>query len=154
VAEKGEQHVLWLMKRAFSLQRRNIEEAMRAHGVNATQAGVLSQLIEVPGISSSDLARRLQVTAQAATVAVAKLEEAGLVTRTNDTAHGRIRRCHLTRLGHKIAEACVADAIDVEDELLSVFDDEERATFALLLWLFLREPRPGCSGRARGNIKG
>ena len=136
-------HVLWLMKRAFMLQRRTIEDAMRAHGVNATQAGVLTRLLEAPGLSSSDLARRLQVTAQAATVAVATLEDAGLVTRTDDAVHGRIRRCHLTKQGRKVAEACIADAIDVEDKLLAEFDGQQRAMFAALLSLFLREAPPG-----------
>jgi DNA-binding MarR family transcriptional regulator len=154
MAETGEGHVLWLMKRAFSLQRRTIEDAMRAHGVNATQAGVLTQLLEAPGLSSSDLARRLQVTAQAATVAVATLEDAGLVTRTDDALHGRIRRCHLTKQGHKVAEACIADAIDVEEKLLAVFDDEQRATYAALLSLFLREPPPGTLRWGAGQQQG
>ena len=155
LAATGEGHVLWLMKRAFSLQRRSIEDAMRAHGVNATQASVLTQLLDVPGLSSSDLARRLQITAQAATVAVATLEDAGLVTRTDDAVHGRIRRCHLTKQGHKVAEACVADALEVEEKLLAVFDGQQRVMFAALLARFLREPppapiRPPGGGRRRG----
>ena len=43
---------------------------MRAHGVTAAQAGVLTQLLAQPGLSSSDIARSLLITAQAATVAV------------------------------------------------------------------------------------
>ena len=148
-AEVPDGTILWLMKRAFSFQRRSVEDAMRAHGVNATQAGVLTQLLEGPGLSSSDLARRLVITAQAATAAVATLEESGLVERTDDPTHGRIRRCFLTEEGRRIADACVADAHEVEQKLLAAFDAEQRARLVELLSLFLRElpPEPvRCSG--------
>ena len=129
---------LWLMKRAFSLQQRAVEDAMRGNGVSAAQAGVLSRLLDTPGLSSSDLARRLLITAQAATVAVASLERAGLVERRDDPTHGRIRRCFLTDEGRRVAEACVAAGADVERKLLAPFDGKQRAQFRELLSLFLR----------------
>ena len=89
--------LLWLVKRTFTRQRRGVEDAMRANGVTAAQAGVLVELVRDPGISSSDLARKLDITAQAATLAVAALEQRGLIKRIAHPTHGRVRRCFLTR---------------------------------------------------------
>ena len=143
--------IFWLMKRAFSLQRRSVEEGMRAHGVSAAQAGVLTQLLEAPGLSSSDLARRLVITAQAVTVAVATLEEKGFVERIADPSHGRIRRCFLTKTGRRVAERCVADAMEIEQKFLALLDAEERATLAELLSLLLREQPPEPPGSSGGT---
>jgi DNA-binding MarR family transcriptional regulator len=131
--------IMWLMKRAFSLQRRSVEEAMREHGVTAAQAGVLTQLLAQPGLSSSDIARNLLITAQAATVAVIGLEGEGLIERRTDANHARIRRCFLTEEGKRIAEACFPVAHEVERKLLALFDDDQRAQLAELLKLYLGE---------------
>lgn len=134
--------IMWLMKRAFSLQRRSVEEAMRVHGVTAAQAGVLTQLLAQPGLSSSDIARNLLITAQASTVAVIGLEGEGLIERRADANHGRIRRCFLTEKGERIAEACFPVAREVEQKLLALFDDNQRAELAELLRLYLGQLPP------------
>jgi DNA-binding MarR family transcriptional regulator len=137
--DRAHDTIMWLMKRAFSMQRRSVEEAMRMHGVTAAQAGVLTQLLAQPGLSSSDIARSLLITAQAATVAVMGLEGEGLIERRADTNHARIRRCFLTEEGERIAKACFPVAQEVEQKLLALFDDNQRAELAELLRLYLGE---------------
>jgi DNA-binding MarR family transcriptional regulator len=139
VAEDSPGTILWLMKHAFARQRRSVEEAMRAHGITATQAGVLTQLHVTPGLSSSDMARTLIITPQAVMAAVSSLEKLALLQRSNDPNHGRIRRCYLTGAGERVAKACEVDAQEVEEKLLAAFDDEQRRTYAELLALFVRE---------------
>ena len=56
-----------------------------------------------------------------------------------DGSHGRIRRCFLTAKGQRIAEACYPAGAEVEDKLLALFDDAQRAQFAEYLRLFLGE---------------
>jgi DNA-binding MarR family transcriptional regulator len=131
--------ILWLMKHAFARQRRLVEEAMRGLGITATQAGVVTQLRISPGLSSSDLARRLILTPQAVMAAVGSLEKLDLLQRADDPNHGRIRQCFLTEEGDRMAEACEAAAHKVEERLLAGFDDAERETLAELLALYLRE---------------
>jgi DNA-binding MarR family transcriptional regulator len=131
--------VLWLMKRAFAMQRREVEQAMRDHGVSAAQAGVLTQLLLAPGLSSSDVARNLAITPQAATVAVVGLERDGLIVRTVDPNHARIQRCALTKKGQRIAEACFQRGLEVQEKLLALFDDDQRAELVALLRLYLGE---------------
>jgi DNA-binding MarR family transcriptional regulator len=137
--DRDQTTVLWLMKRAFTVQRRNVESAMRVHGVTAAQAGVLTQLLVHPGLSSSDLARSLVITPQAATVAVVGLERDGLIERATDPNHARIRRCTLTAAGRRIAESCYPVGLEVEEKMLALFDDEQRAQFVELLHLYLGE---------------
>jgi len=131
--------VLWLVKRAFSMQRREVEQAMRDHGVTAAQAGVLTQLLLSPGLSSSDVARNLAITPQAATVAVIGLERDGLIERAVDPNHARIQRCTLTMNGQRIAEACFQRGLEVQEKLLAHFDDGQRAQLVALLRLYLGE---------------
>lgn len=112
---------------------------MRANGITATQAGVLTQLRISPGLSSSDIARRLIITPQAVMTAVGSLEKLSLLERADDPNHGRIRQCFLTDEGERVADACEAAAHEVEEKLLATFDDTQRQTFAELLALYVRE---------------
>ena len=139
--DHSEGTILWLMKHGFARQRRSVEDAMLAHGITATQAGVLTQLRQSPGLSSSDMARRLIITPQAVMASVAALEKLALLERADDPNHGRIRRCFLTDEGRRVAAACEADAHEVEEKLLAAFDDEQRRSFAELLDLYIRESR-------------
>jgi DNA-binding MarR family transcriptional regulator len=127
------------MKHAFVRQRRHIEEAMRANGITATQAGVITQLRLSPGLSSSDMARRLDLTPQAVMAAVGSLEKLALLERADDPNHGRIRQCFLTDEGQRVAGACEAAADEVQEKLLAPFDDTQRQAFAELLTLYVRE---------------
>ena len=56
--------------------------------------------------------------------------------------HGRIRRCFLTEKGARIAEACFPVAQEVEQKLLALFDDNQRAELAELLRLYLGQLPP------------
>jgi len=139
VATAPDGTILWLMKHAFARQRRHVEEAMRAFGITATQAGVITQLQLSPGLSSSDMARRLIITPQAVMAAVGSLEKLGLLERADDPNHGRIRQCFLTAEGRRVAAACEAAAQEVEKKLFTAFDDRQLEEFAELLTLLVRE---------------
>jgi DNA-binding MarR family transcriptional regulator len=139
LSEASDETILWLMKYAFERQRRHIEDAMRANGITATQAGVITQLRLSPGLSSSDMARRLDLTPQAVMGAVGSLEKMSLLKRSDDPNHGRIRKCFLTKGGERVADACEAAAHEVEDKLLAPFDDGQREAFAELLTLYIRK---------------
>ncbi len=134
--------ILWLMKKAFTHQRRLVEEAMRAHGITATQAGILTQIRSSPGLSSSDMARRLSITPQAVIAAIGPLEESGLLERFDDPHHGRIRKCFLTDKGEKVADACEVSAREVKKNLLAAFDDKQGRAFAEFLTLYVQERSP------------
>jgi DNA-binding MarR family transcriptional regulator len=119
-------HALWLLKRAFHQGHRAVSDAVRAYGVTPTQLGALNRLEQEPGLSGADLARRLLVTPQAAQLALAALEEQGLVERSPDPTHGRIVRARLTKDGRRVARDCMSRGLEAEGEFLAVLEPRER----------------------------
>jgi len=127
------EYPLWLLKRAFHYGHRAVNDAIRSFGVTPTQMGALNRLVQEPGLSGAELARRLLVTPQAAQLAIAALEERGLVERRADANHGRIVRTYLTDEGRQVVRDCMVPALQAEDEFLSVLTTDERDTLVDLL---------------------
>jgi DNA-binding MarR family transcriptional regulator len=127
------EHALWLLKRVFHQGHRTVSEAVRPYGVTPTEMGALNRLVDEPGLSGAELARRMLVTPQAAQLSLTALEKRGLVERTPDATHGRIVRTHLTEEGRRVWEVCRAISLDAEDEFLAVLNAEERQTLIELL---------------------
>jgi DNA-binding MarR family transcriptional regulator len=127
------EYPLWLLKRAFHYGHRAVNDAIRPYGVTPTQMGALNRLVQEPGLSGAELARRLLVTPQAAQLALAALEERGLVERRPDANHGRIVRTYLTGEGRDVVDACMVLGLRAEDQFLSVLSAEERKTLVELL---------------------
>jgi DNA-binding MarR family transcriptional regulator len=96
--------------------------------VTPTQLGTLNRLVDEPGLSGADLARRLLVTPQAAQLALAALERRGLIERRPDPNHGRIVRTYLTKEGRRVASVSMARSLQAEDDFLAVLDVDERKT--------------------------
>jgi DNA-binding MarR family transcriptional regulator len=127
------EYPLWLLKRAFHHGHRAVNDAIRSYGVTPTQLGALNRLLQEPGLSGAELARRLLVTPQAAQLALAALEERGLVERKPDANHGRIVRTYLTSGGRKVVKACMVRGLEAEDRFLSVLSADERNVLVDLL---------------------
>ena len=122
---------------AFFYTRRSFDEALRAHGVSASQLGVLNRLAERPGLSGAELARQMFTTSQAAQLMLATLERKGLVERTRDPSHGRIVRSVLTEDGRRVVDVCRADTRQVEQQLVAVLDDDDREALVDLLMRYV-----------------
>jgi DNA-binding MarR family transcriptional regulator len=128
-----DEHALWLLKRAFHFGHRAVNDAVRSYGVTPTQMGALNRLVQEPGLSGAEMARRLLVTPQAAQLALTALEKNGLVERRPDAKHGRIVRTYLTDEGQRVVDLCLERSFKAEDEFLSVLDAGERRTLIDLL---------------------
>lgn len=94
---------------------------------------MLAILREEPGISGSELARRVEVSAQTMNAIVAKLVEAGLAARTPHPEHGRILEVELTGLGDQALRRGWTMVGRVERQMLGPFDATERAALVTLL---------------------
>lgn len=86
-----------------------------------------------PGISSADLARRSEVTAQTIMDIVRNLCRAGLVEREAHPEHGRILTLRLTEPGLAMLERCQRLVAKVERQMLTPFNQAERAAFVVAL---------------------
>jgi DNA-binding MarR family transcriptional regulator len=127
------EHALWLLKRAFHYGHRAVNDAVRPFGVTPTQMGALNRLVQEPGLSGAEMARRLLVTPQAAQLALTALEKNGLVERRPDANHGRIVRTYLTDEGQRVVDRCMDRSLQAEDEFLSVLNPDERRTLLDML---------------------
>lgn len=125
------------MNEAAYYARKTVDEAVRVHGVSASQWAVLHRLAERPGQSGAELARQMLVTPQAVHQTITTLVWMGLVERTPDPNHARIFRAVLTEDGRRTAESCRVDALKVQEVLLEPFDEDEQEAFADLLQRYL-----------------
>lgn len=71
-------------------------------GLTERQATLLGHLERERGLPVGRLARHLSVTPGSMTVALARLERAGLVERIGAPGDRRLRPVHLTALGHRV----------------------------------------------------
>ncbi len=131
-----------LVMQAYFYTRRSFDEAMRAHGVTASQAAVLDRIYEHPGISGAEISREMLTTPQAVQLMLATLERKGLLVREPDPTRGRVVGSHLTEEGRRMFGACLADAVEVEKRLSENLSPQERRTLIDLLERYLgRSPR-------------
>jgi DNA-binding MarR family transcriptional regulator len=121
-----EGHSGYLLNQAWNAFRGAMDAALRPHGLNAPQFGVLSVLARDPGSSGADLARAVNTTPQAMNGVLATLEREGLIERHPHPTHGRILQVELTTEGRRRLEAAVPAvreleaAIDAEGEIAAV----------------------------------
>ncbi|WP_062431481.1 MarR family winged helix-turn-helix transcriptional regulator [Herbidospora daliensis] len=95
------------------------ELAARRLGVNRTDLRCLSRLTARGPLTASELAAAAGLTGGAATTAIDRLEQAGLVERVRDTADRRRVRVHLTGKGRAdVQEIWGPIADDARAELL------------------------------------
>ncbi|MFC8798633.1 MarR family winged helix-turn-helix transcriptional regulator [Promicromonospora sp. NPDC057138] len=103
--------------------------AAAATGPSGTAALVV--LSKAPGLSATELGRRIGLTQSAATRMVDSLESRGLVERR--TSIGKWVAVHPTEQGWRAARAVLTTREDRVAGLLTDLDDGERATLTTLL---------------------
>lgn len=124
--------IIWLIGEAYRLSRRLTEEVVREHGITATQLAILKRIQFYPGMSRAELARQAFISSQAAQVALATLEEKGLVS-ARPTDNSRAIRTQLTPKGKRILKACSKDTKPILEKLAANLDPDERKTLISLL---------------------
>ena len=103
------------------LQHRYLHPQLKSLGVFRGQPGVLHALEESPGLSQSDLTRRIHVRAPTATRMIERMAEAGLIERVADRSDHRVNRLFLTDRG-----------LEVSRRLQEVHDRERDEVFSIL----------------------
>ncbi len=99
-----EERVVYRLIRAEHELRVVLDNALRDLGMTLTQWTVLTFLINEPGLSAADLARRSFISQQGVAGILKRLEQAGLVTRVPHPTHGRIIEVTVTAAGRALAE--------------------------------------------------
>jgi DNA-binding MarR family transcriptional regulator len=139
-------HSGYLLRQAWHAFRTAMETALRAHGLNPPQYGVLSVLARSPGASNADLARACNTTPQAMNGVLATLERARLIARHPHPNHGRIIQVTLTDQGRQRLEAATPAVRKLERETERAFTADEIAT--VKTWLVATGQRLQTAGQA------
>lgn len=128
-----EERLVYGLVRAEHELRVVLDNALRDLGVTLTQWTVLSFLLREPGLSAADLARRSFISQQGVAGILARLERAGLVTRTPHPTHGRIVEVTATPAGRALAEYCDEQVDALETRLTESLGAAGRAEFIAYL---------------------
>jgi DNA-binding MarR family transcriptional regulator len=94
------------------------------------------------GANPSDLAQSFLITTGAMTSRLDRLESAGLITRTPDSADGRAVRVHLTGQGERLAEQALDAVLATDEAFLEPLTQSQRDTVAAALKLLLLRSQP------------
>ena len=112
-----------------------------AHDLTGPEFDVLATLLRAGPphrLTPGALASTLLLTSGGMTARLDRLESRGLVTRTTSTTDARSRLVQLTEDGHRAADTCVGDLVQVQARLVSVLADDERGELADVLRRWLR----------------
>lgn len=117
--------LIYLIKQVELGVRRPFMDVVNVHGMNFAQYTALTVLFRLPGLTSSELARRSFVRAQTMAETITVLIEGGLVRRERDPDHGRQMLLYITDAGIDRISAMADDVRSVEDDMLRDLTDAE-----------------------------
>ena len=125
------------LARVIGATRRRINQAvsrrLRAQRLNPQRFWVLVNLMEAPGSSLRELARRLHMDEPSASRIVASLARRRLLSQRQDAVDRRRRNLELTAEGQKLARTVAPIAKEVRRAVEAGFSDEEKETLRRLL---------------------
>jgi DNA-binding MarR family transcriptional regulator len=111
-------HISYVIARLERAVRKEIGRLVGPKGLSVAQYTTLSILRSRSGLSNAQLARRLWVTPQSMNEVISALERGGLIARVPDVDNRRILRTALTEHGRETLEACDADILAMEEQML------------------------------------
>lgn len=124
--DRLENRVGYELKKAQHALRLRMDAALKEVGVTTPQYAALSVLVEEPGLSNAQLARRSFVTPQTMNQILARLEALGLIQRRAHPEHGRVLQAYLTQEGERLREECQRRVAAVEERMVSGLSTIER----------------------------
>jgi MarR family transcriptional regulator for hemolysin len=119
--------VLRLFTRTHKKLRAASDEAMSRHGVRVGQNLLLEVLWETDGLTPGRLADRLGVATPTVVKSAARMEAAGLLTKSRDPHDARLVRLYLTEQGRAVREPIRRERRALEARVTSTLTEEELA---------------------------
>ncbi len=123
----------YAVKRLQQAVRVAAERELRPLGLTMPQYAALSALIDRPGLSNSELARRCFVTRQSMNEVLAGLHRAGLVIRVAHPQDGRVQQTQLTDVARAVCRRADDAVARVEQRLTMQLNKTERDQLLSLL---------------------
>ncbi len=127
----------FLLRRAHQISVSLFMEATAELGVTTTQYGVLLILHHFEGLDQISLAKKVGLDRSTTGLVLKKLEQKGLVVRTNDPGDLRRKIIVLTARGERMLDKLTAPAANAQAAALEPFSDQEASQFKDLLKRFV-----------------
>jgi DNA-binding MarR family transcriptional regulator len=118
----------WVTQRLVRALQRAVELVASDNGITVPEYHLLLAISDDVGRSNAEIARLMFVTPQSANRVLSDLEHGGLVVRTDDPSHGRIRKTVLTPSGRSVLQSCIARIAVIEGRVMASLEPEQRDT--------------------------
>lgn len=115
------------------LARRRIEQGLQDEAITAGQYMVLNLIVHHEPVSSADLARRANMTAQSMGEFIKAMETKGLLERRSDPNNRRVIQVSSTAAGRAALVQAEAKVDQIEREYFGCLTVEELAQLKMLL---------------------
>lgn len=115
------------------LVRRRVDECLQPDGVTAGQYMVMNLIVHHEPVSSAELARRANMTAQSMGEFIKNLEAKQFVARSTDPNNRRVIQVTLTPTGRQLLVRCEAKVDQAEQDFFSCLSGEEVAQMRFFL---------------------
>lgn len=122
-----------LIKEAQAVLHQRMDEALRPLALSVPQYACLQALSDSPGITGSELGRRMFVSRQSMNVVLQGLEKRGLVERSDDPGPRRERAVVLTPEAHRILARARTGVSAVADLMTADLGPAEQEQLRTLL---------------------
>ena len=115
------------------LVRWRLDECLQPDGITAGQYMVMNLIIHHEPVSSAELARRANMTAQSMGEFIKNLESKQFITRTTDPTNRRVIKVSLTPEGRNLMVRCESKVDQAERDFFDCLNGEEIAQMRFLL---------------------
>ena len=123
----------FLVRRLHQIHVAMFLEAMSEENVTPIQYGLLSILVDRPGLDQLSVAKELGIDRANVGDVLNRLEQRKLLTRVIDPSDKRRRICLATRDGIAFVRKYYENMRQAQERLLAPLNPDERATFTALL---------------------
>lgn len=143
VSQAHDEPLGFLLYRVVSALRPQVAAELKPLGIGLPEVVCMRTLAKNPGLTSAELARGLNVSAQAMNQVLHALEDRGVLTRPTSAPSGRAMPAQLTRRGRALLKRAEAAVRVAEHRILARLTARQQADLKRLLYAAGTQP-DGC----------
>ena len=144
MSQSHEEPLGFLLYRVVAALRPQVAAELKPLGLSLPELVCMRILSMHPGLTSAELARGTNVSAQAANQVLHALEERGVLTRRASTPAGRAMPARLTRRGKALLTRAEAAVHVADQRILTRLTADEQRHLKQLLHAVGTRPTAGC----------
>lgn len=127
------------MSRVINTLRRENNKLILKHNLTLGQFAVMEALYSKGRLSTGEVMEKILTTSGNIPVIVKNLERDGFITREQDASDNRRFILDLTDKGRDLMDEIVPENLKFMDELISLWDDEDKEELIILMNKFRRK---------------